>query len=50
MSFVSFSAHTLPELLNGAFFVKKFYRKVVLKNHINPFLKFKILNSQLIIC
>ncbi len=44
----SFSARTLSKLLNGAFFVKIFYRKVALKNHINPFLKFKIINTQLI--
>ncbi len=46
--FVWFSARTLPKLLNGAFFTKNLYRKVALKNHINPFLKFKIVNTQLI--
>ena len=46
--FLSFSARTLPELLNGAFFAKIFYRKITLKNHINLFLKFKIVNTQLI--
>ncbi len=47
---ISFSVRTLPKLLNGAFFTKNFYRKVALKNHINPFLKFKIVNTQLIMC
>jgi hypothetical protein len=46
--FVSFPALTFPELLNGVFFAKSFYTKVALKNHINPFLKFKIINTQLI--
>ncbi len=46
---ISYSARMLPKLLNGVFFVKIFYRKVALKNHINPFLKFKIVNTQLII-
>jgi hypothetical protein len=36
------------KLLNGVFFIKIFYRKVALKNHINLFLKFKIINTQLI--
>lgn len=45
---VSFSACTFPELLNGVFFAKKIYTKVALKNHINPFLKFKIVYTQLI--
>jgi hypothetical protein len=45
---LSFFARTLFKLLNGAFFTKNFYGKVVLKNHINPFLKFKIVNTQLI--
>ncbi len=44
----SYSARTLPKLLNGVFFTKIFYRKVALKNHINLFLKFKIVNNQLI--
>ena len=44
----SFSTRTLPKLLNGVFFAKIFYGKVALKNHINPFLKFKIVNTQLI--
>ncbi len=44
----SYSVRTLPKLLNGAFFTKIFYRKFALKNHINPFLKFKIVNNQLI--
>jgi hypothetical protein len=39
-----------PELLNGVFFLQKFfYRKVTLKIHMNPFLKFKIDNTKLII-
>ena len=46
--FVSFFAYTFPKLLNGASFIKIFYRKVALKNHINLFLKFKIVNTQLI--
>ena len=46
--FVSFSARTFLKLLNGVFFAKILYRKVALKNHINPFLKFKIVNTQLI--
>lgn len=45
---LSFSARTLFKLLNDAFFAKNFYMKVALKNHINPFLKFKIVNTQLI--
>ena len=44
----SFSTRTLPKLLNGVFFAKIVYMKVALKNHINPFLKFKIVNTQLI--
>ena len=44
----SFSACTFPKLLNGAFFTKNFYRKDALKNHISSFLKFKIINTQLI--
>ena len=45
----SFFTRTLPKLLNGAYFVKIFYRKIAFKNHIDPFLKFKIVNTQLII-
>ena len=36
---LSFSACTLFKLLNGAFFKKKFYTKVALKNHLIHFLK-----------
>ena len=46
---VSFSARTLPKLLNVVFFAKIFYKKVALRNYINLFLKFKIINTQLII-
>ena len=45
--FVSFSARTLPELLNGVYFAKKIIESC-LKNHINPFFKLKIVNTQLI--
>ena len=44
----SFSVRMFSKLLNGVFFIKIFYRKVALKNHINLFLKFKIINTQLI--
>ncbi|BAF21507.2 Os07g0467800 [Oryza sativa Japonica Group] len=46
--FVSFSTRTLPEQLNGMFFCKNFLYEICLKNNINPFLKFKIVNTQLI--
>lgn len=40
-STLSFFMHMFPKLLNGVFFAKKkIYRKVVFKNHTNPFFKF----------
>ncbi|BAT17963.1 Os12g0602200, partial [Oryza sativa Japonica Group] len=42
---VSFSARTFSELLNDMFFIKNLYMKVALKNHINLFLKFRIVNT-----
>jgi hypothetical protein len=45
MRFLSFSVHTLPELVNSIFFIKISNRKVALKNHNNPFLKFKTVNN-----
>ena len=46
----SFFVCTLSELLNGVCFTKFIYRKVALKNHINQFFKFEIINTQLIMC
>ncbi|BAS73969.1 Os01g0709750 [Oryza sativa Japonica Group] len=40
---LSFSSRTLFKLLNGVFFAKSFYTKVALKNHIDPFLKKKLI-------
>ena len=40
----SFSAYTLFKLLNGVFFTKSFYTKVVLKNHIDSFFLKKLAN------
>ncbi len=43
-----FRAHASQTIKRYVFF-KIFYRKIALKNHISPFLKFKIVNTQLII-
>jgi hypothetical protein len=40
---LSFSARTLFKLLNGVIYAKTFYMKVVIKNHINPFFKKKLI-------
>ena len=41
---------TLFKPLNGVFHAKTFYMKVVLKYEINPFFKFIIIKTQLIMC
>ena len=35
-----FSMCTFLKLLNGTYFIKKIYRKIALKNYINPFSSF----------
>ncbi len=45
---IIFHVHVSQIIKRCVFYKKNFYRKVALKNHISPFLKFEIINTQLI--